>query len=1769
MKTRRIAVSILAPSTVAIFLVIAGATIDSTTRASASTVAYWRFEEGPADTNVTHGGQADGVFYAGTMDGSGNGNALSVWAEGWAGYAYRTDVPRSAVTRTGATNNFSVQNAGMHPAMFTSPTSPMRGMTPPQFTIEASFKPEVGGWRTLVGRDSYGASWMDGNLAALYFQITPDNAVAIKFCDVSGWWHQAVSASEVITGFPSGNPAAGHWYHMAAVSDGTLLSLYLDSGPGYTLVAQTYLPSSGSPNTALTAGMGSGSDWVAGTWTVGRGLYAGGHADRAYGFIDEVRISDSALSPDQFLFSPGIYVTAQPQSKTAVVGANVMFSVTATGDEPKGYQWQTNSVDIPGATGSSCTASNVQLTDSGTIFTVIVTNLLCSVTSSPAILTVRSPMTFVVTATNDNGAGSLRQAVLDYLPGDNSTITFASWLSGTTILLTNGQIALNNSFTVDASALPGGITINGNHASRIFQIGIGVPVVLNSLTITNGIDSGGGNEGGGGILNYGNLTMNNCTLAGNSAASSWGGGGILGYSYSLTLNQCTLTGNSATYGGGIIGHGTTIALNQCTVTGNSASDGGGICSFGSATINNSIVAGNTAPVSANIEGSVSLTGNNLTNGAPILAALGNYGGPTPTMPPLPGSPAIDGCTSGTSFVADQRGLGFARIVDAYADIGAVESGNAIPSLLVTTATDENDGIGANAVSLRDALAYAPSGSTIVFAPALSGSTILLTNGQLNVANSVNILGPGAGVVTVSGNGATRVFNVTGTNVTISGLTITNGNGAVNGAGIYSSGAAGGTLTLSHCVISGHTTTLAGGGIYNNAGVMLTVSNCTLSGNNANNGGGGIFNYRGVLAVVGSTLSGNSSGVGGGIMCDGSSGGDATVTVNSSTISSNSAFLGGGGIVNWGEYGSAKLTVNACTFGGNSATGSGGGAIFNNGGAGTGRVEIANCILSAGAAGANIYNFFGTFISHGYNLSSDDGSGLLTATGDQINSSPLLGPLQNNGGSTWTHVLLLGSPAIDGGNGNAISNLASSVDQRGYPRATEFPGSANAAGGDGSDIGACELQAVLVASTGDAGANTLRAAVSFANTNLGGAGIEFIPALAGQTITLTGGQMLISNNAVIDASGLAGGIILSGNNQSRIFQILPSAKVSLNSLSLMSGSISNDSGGAIFNSGQLTAMNCRFTNNAARGGDAEDNTLGNDGGGGGGGAGMGGAIFSDGPVLALTNCIFSNNRVNGGDGGFRMTNSGLEEQGGMGGGPNGGSPGGGGGYGGGGGGGQGTWTLGHPGAAGGFGGGGGGGGARCGGGDGGIGGLGGTYGGAGGGAYFSCPGGGGGGAGLGGALFARTGAVAIVNCTFNGNTATNGLGGYGAYGAGNGGPGLGAGGALFSTGNNVNLTGSTFSGNSASTFASDVYWPLLVTTLADNGPRSLRDIIGSCSTGDRVTFAPELSGGTILLTSGQIAINNGITVDASALPGGIAINGNHASRVFQIGIGVTAVLNSLTITNGIDVGAGNEGGGGILNYGNLTLNNCTLAGNSAASSWGGGGILGYNYSLTLNQCTLAGNSAAYYGGGIISHGTTVMLNQCTVSGNAAGQAGGGIFNGGSSTINNSIVAGNTAPTSANIYGSVSQVGNNLVSGAPLLAPLGNYGGPTPTMPPLCNSPALDAGSDAITNSFPTDQRGFARQSGAHVDIGAVEAQIALGNPPQLCEATRLGGGSFQFAFTNNTPGATFTVFTTTNITLPFSNWTMLGVPFQSPPGRFQFCDEQATNCPQRFYRVTSP
>src|SRR5262249_31321857 len=154
-------------------------------------------------------------------------------------------------------------------------------------------------------------------------------------------------------------------------------------------------------------------------------------------------------------------------------------------------------------------------------------------------------------------------------------------------------------------------------------------------------------------------------------------------------------------------------------------------------------------------------------------------------------------------------------------------------------------------------------------------------------------------------------------------------------------------------------------------------------------------------------------------------------------------------------------------------------------------------------------------------------------------------------------------------------------------------------------------------------------------------------------------------------------------------------------------------------------------------------------------------------------------------------------------------------------------------------------------------------------------------------------------------------------------------------------------------------------------------------------------------------------------------------------------------------------------GRTTLTNCTVSGNYSSSD-GGGLFNNINALTTLTNCTVSGNSAHINGGGLKNNGTATLTNS-TVSGNSAKFGGGGLYNNHIATLTNTIVAGNTtsphgggAPNdiqgTANVSGSYNLIGtggsggltdgvnhNQVGVANPLLGPLGDYGGPTQTIP----------------------------------------------------------------------------------------------------------------------------
>jgi predicted outer membrane repeat protein len=285
--------------------------------------------------------------------------------------------------------------------------------------------------------------------------------------------------------------------------------------------------------------------------------------------------------------------------------------------------------------------------------------------------------------------------------------------------------------------------------------------------------------------------------------------------------------------------------------------------------------------------------------------------------------------------------------------------------------------------------------------------------------------------------------------------------------------------------------------------------------------------------------------------------------------------------------------------------------------------------------------------------------------------------------------------------------------------------------------------------------------------------------------------------------------------------------------------------------------------------------------------------------------------------------------------------------------------------------------------------------------------------------------------------------------------------------------------------------ITVTNLNDSGAGSLRDALGVANNGDTITFAPNLAGGTLILTSGELDITKNLTINGDIDGNGspdITIDAGGASRVFNEdgAFGLFATLNGLVISDGsassgggirtgtadnlflnnsqvinnqatgsgggIYGGPGGEvvltntsvsgntsggTGGGIYANSTLAMTNATVFGNYSTNA-GGGIALAFNATSTLTNTTLTGNRSGDKGGAIYGNASQIRLYDSTVTGNYAGAAGGAIYNVGAPgsplvLLSNSIVAGNAAPVSGpdldlnNLPLYVS--GNNILGSAP--------------------------------------------------------------------------------------------------------------------------------------------
>jgi CSLREA domain-containing protein len=487
-------------------------------------------------------------------------------------------------------------------------------------------------------------------------------------------------------------------------------------------------------------------------------------------------------------------------------------------------------------------------------------------------------------------------------------------------------------------------------------------------------------------------------------------------------------------------------------------------------------------------------------------------------------------------------------------------------------------------SLREAISLAnantPDADTIVFNSNLTGSTISLTSGELEITEAVDINGPGASNLTLDGGGNHRIFYVEPTTpddpVAITDMTLTNGD---TGSTEQSGGAVendDADLTLSDDVVSNsYATNLSGtsgppgtgGGVFTYTGA-LTIDASTITGNHAYQGGG-VGSFTGQVTITDSTLTGNhadgdttangNQGYGGGVF---TYGGDAII--NNSTIDDNVAAYDGGGIYSSQGGSGAAVTLTNSTVANNNAQNDDGGGVWiccgetddgltvvdstvtgNTAATMTGGLQsylsnespiLENSIVSGNSSGTDpltddLYAEPGYEWQASFSLVGVQGPYVNDVAGDVVGAPPRLGPLADNGGPTETRAPLCGSPVIDQG-----SALSLTEDQRGLTRPVLLSDYPDAAGSDGSDIGAVELQttpgSLCVTESpntknfGDQTVGTGSAAQTFTVTSIGPDPVEIASAslvgadaaqFAKSSDTCSGTTLSTNNSCTVDAS----------------------------------------------------------------------------------------------------------------------------------------------------------------------------------------------------------------------------------------------------------------------------------------------------------------------------------------------------------------------------------------------------------------------------------------------------------------------------------------------------------------------------------------------------------------------------------------------------------------------------------------------------------------------------
>jgi len=587
------------------------------------------------------------------------------------------------------------------------------------------------------------------------------------------------------------------------------------------------------------------------------------------------------------------------------------------------------------------------------------------------------------------------------------------------------------------------LTLSGNGQSQILLVIPGGDLTVQGMTLSDGYSN---SSDGGAINNEGQLTLANTFLTRNVSTNSGGalynagavtvtastfysntsdaGGAIMNFSNGLVnLTNSSLISNTATgwYGGGGILNLGTLTVHAGTLYGNRAAPAGpgenigngvppnnaGVVWLYNTLLVNTTTAAPSASCTNMASGSVIHDGGyNLENssacgfsgtshgdqGLPFWPPANNGGGML-TMAPRRGSPAIDyipangtpGC--GITTTTDQRGI--SRPLGLGCDVGAIEADEQPGRVYAVNQTSDAPGVcDWSYCSLRQAISTIqsyPPGLPYTVTFFLSYPNIItLTSPLPALTSTTTLLGPGANLLTVSGNNAVNLLVVNmGASLTVAGLNLARGHGTF-GSAIFNSG-------------------------------LLAVVDTDFDHNIAGASGGALFNsFTGVGSVWSSTFSNNNAGLAGGALVDFAGG---WLLVVNSTFYSNSVALANGGAI-YADTPST-LRVVASTFYGNSAGPGGAGAVanggyfngtdFENGGS----VTLEDTLLAnnqSGGVSANCFSHGGTLSDGSYNL--EDVNTCSFGGSSYKNTQPGLTGPADNGGPLTTVGLPPGSAALD-------------------------------------------------------------------------------------------------------------------------------------------------------------------------------------------------------------------------------------------------------------------------------------------------------------------------------------------------------------------------------------------------------------------------------------------------------------------------------------------------------------------------------------------------------------------------------------------------------------------------------------------------------------------------------------------------------------------------------------------------------------------------------------